>query len=221
MDYREFKGKTLNDAIEAACSYFNANERYIQYEVVKKSKNKNRLPFMANEIVIKAKPRKEKEESNRREESKSNLSDDSKYIVEILDNILKKTGYEYRLNNEETGSELRIGIFGPDMKGLIQEDGVGIESLKHIAGRIYSKSKNFNKRLHIDINDFRKEKEGYIKKLAHRLSEKAKRSKKEVVVNPMNAYDRRIFHLEVEEIDGVKTQSIGEGQFKKIRLIPS
>ena len=48
--------------------------------------------------------------------------------------------------------------------------------------------------------------------------EKGQPEKKEVLVNSMNAYDRRIFHLAIEKIDGVSTKSIGDGQFKKIKV---
>ena len=129
-------------------------------------------------------------------------------------------GYEYRINSYENKDDLKICIYGPNMKSFIQEDGIGIDSLKHIVNRIISKQGLNKKRLSIDINEFRKEKELYIKKLAQRLAEKAKKSKTEVIVNPMNSYDRRIFHLEIERIDGVKTESIGDGLIKKIRVIP-
>jgi spoIIIJ-associated protein len=234
MNFREFSGKSLEDAIDSACAYFNTKATYIEYEIIKKSK---KTPdFGDRKIIIKAKPKIKqeveiiqspeptenvKDPSMKKVTPKESLSKGAKGVVEHIESLMQKTGYDFRLDIYEDKDEIKVGIYGPEMKALIQEDGVGIDSINHILGRILIKNKINKKRVNIDINDYRLEKENYIKKLAQRLAEKARKSSKEVIVNPMNAYDRRIFHLEVEKIKGVSTKSLGDGYIKKIKIIPT
>jgi len=232
MNFREFTGKSLEEAIDSACAYFNTKATYIEYEIVKK--NKKTPDFGEKNLTIKARSKavdpdsieqNENSEDNikieRKVTPKEELSREAAGIMELIENLMKKTGYDYRLDVFEGAEDIKIGIYGPEMKTLIQEEGVGIDSINHVVGRMIIKNKLNKKRVNIDVNDFRLEKENYIKKLAQRLSDKAKKTNKEVIVNAMNAYDRRIFHLEVEKISGVNTKSLGDGYIKKIKIIPS
>jgi spoIIIJ-associated protein len=56
--------------------------------------------------------------------------------------------------------------------------------------------------------------------MAQRLGEKAKRAGYSITVGPFNAHDRRIIHLTLKEDSSLNTESLGEGELKKIRIIP-
>jgi spoIIIJ-associated protein len=56
--------------------------------------------------------------------------------------------------------------------------------------------------------------------LAHRLSEKAIRTRKTITVDPMSPHDRRIIHLTLGSVPGVTTRSEGEGAFRRLLIIP-
>lgn len=57
-------------------------------------------------------------------------------------------------------------------------------------------------------------------KLAHRMAEKAKKNKKTITIGQMNSHDRRIIHLELKDVIGVRTKSIGDGFYRKLIIIP-
>ena len=69
--------------------------------------------------------------------------------------------------------------------------------------------------------------EGYLEKrkvnlqmMASRMAEKAKRTNKPVTIGQMNAHDRRIVHIHLKDENGVRTQSIGEGYYRKLMVFP-
>ena len=57
--------------------------------------------------------------------------------------------------------------------------------------------------------------------MAGRLGENVKRTGKEVTIGPFNAHDRRIIHIALKEDLSLKTESLGEGDWKKIKIIPA
>jgi spoIIIJ-associated protein len=72
----------------------------------------------------------------------------------------------------------------------------------------------------IDINDYRKRREETLQRMALRLGEKAKRAHHTVTAGPFNAHERRIIHLALKEDPSLETESLGEGEVKKISIIP-
>ena len=59
-----------------------------------------------------------------------------------------------------------------------------------------------------------------LESLAARMGEKAKDSGQAVDLNPMNAYDRRIIHMALKDVEGVRTESEGEGDDRHVVVIP-
>ncbi len=75
-------------------------------------------------------------------------------------------------------------------------------------------------RVILDINDYRKRRAENLEKMAIRLGEKAKASGHGLTVCPFNASDRRIIHIALKEDPFIRTESLGEGKMKRIKIIP-
>ena len=73
----------------------------------------------------------------------------------------------------------------------------------------------------IDTEDYRKRREESLVALAMRLGEKVKKTKKPVTVGHMNAHDRRIIHLAMQNDETLTTKSRGEGEYRKILILPA
>ena len=76
------------------------------------------------------------------------------------------------------------------------------------------------RRLVVDCDGYRARKELELKEIAARVSERVKRSGEEEELGRMNPYERRVVHLAVAEIDGVTTESEGEGVMKRVIIFP-
>lgn len=93
-----------------------------------------------------------------------------------------------------------------------------ITDLEHIV-RLIAK-KNDSGLFFIDINNYRKEREKIIIELAKAAARKSALNKEEVALPAMNAYERRLIHLELSSRPDIKTESIGEGKDRHIVIKP-
>jgi len=72
----------------------------------------------------------------------------------------------------------------------------------------------------VDVNDYNKSKVGSLEDLAKNMAQQAINDKRPAVLRPMTAYERRIIHLALAENDEVQTESIGEGDERKVVVKP-
>lgn len=114
----------------------------------------------------------------------------------------------------------RITISGEGAHILIGHHGEALDSLQYLAN-LASAKKNAEgernrRRVTIDIEGYRAKREETLRALARRMAAKALRNHKNVMLEPMSAYERRIIHSEVQGIEGVSTNSIGSDNNRKI-----
>ncbi len=114
----------------------------------------------------------------------------------------------------------RIIIEGDDASTLIGHHGDTLDALQYLAN-LASARKNINgerdkSRVTIDIEGYRAKREETLRALARRMAAKALRNRRSVMLEPMSAYERRIIHSEVQDIEGVSTNSVGSDNNRKI-----
>ena len=114
----------------------------------------------------------------------------------------------------------RIVISGDDASTLIGHHGDTLDALQYLAN-LASARKNVNgerdkSRVTIDIEGYRAKREETLRTLARRMAAKAMRNNRSVMLEPMSAYERRIIHSEIQEMEGVSTKSVGADNNRKI-----
>ncbi len=107
-----------------------------------------------------------------------------------------------------------------DSKFLIGQHGSNLYALEHLIRSIIYKN-GHNVRVNIDINDYKAEKDKMIANIAKDAATQASLEKKPIVLRPMNAYERRIVHMNIANDDRVETESIGEGDERKVIIKPT
>ena len=114
----------------------------------------------------------------------------------------------------------RITIKGEDASTLIGHHGDTLDALQYLAN-LASARKNIHgerdkSRVTLDIEGYRAKREETLRALARRMANKALRNKRSVMLEPMSAYERRIIHSEIQNIEGVSTNSVGSDNNRKI-----
>lgn len=114
----------------------------------------------------------------------------------------------------------RIIISGEDASTLIGHHGDTLDALQYLTN-LASARKNIHgerdkTRVTIDIEGYRAKREETLRQLARRMAQKALRNRRSVMLEPMSAYERRIIHSEIQNIEGVSTNSIGSDNNRKI-----
>jgi len=103
---------------------------------------------------------------------------------------------------------------------LIGHRGETLAALQHITRLIVGREREGRVRLVIDVNGYKARRERSLRQLAHRLAEQAVDTERTVVLEPMPPNERRIVHLALRDHPRVTTESVGEGDRRKVTIIP-
>jgi predicted RNA-binding protein Jag len=106
-----------------------------------------------------------------------------------------------------------------DSRFLIGQHGSNLYALEHILRSILYKN-GYTDRMNIDINGYKADKDRVVKNIAKDAANQAAQEKKPIILRPMNAYERRIVHMTVANDDRVETESVGEGEDRKVIIKP-
>ncbi len=137
-------------------------------------------------------------------------------MLGLLEKMKMNTILEGDLREGDVYLEIRS-----DEEGiLIGKHGRTLESLQFIINRMVNKRLKEPVRVILDINDYRKRRADSLRKLALRVGERAKTKGCSLIVGPFNAHDRRIIHMALKEDPSMRTESLGEGEMKRIKVIP-
>lgn len=148
-----------------------------------------------------------------------NLSDGEDVSLDFIRTLIKNIGMNATADMFacDDGTK-RITITGSDASALIGHHGETLDALQYLTSLAQSqkKDKAERSRVTIDVEGYRAKREETLRALARRMSAKAIRTGRNVMLEPMSAYERRIIHSEIQGIDGVTTNSIGSDSNRKI-----
>ena len=126
---------------------------------------------------------------------------------------------EVTMTDGENG-EKKIAVNGEGAAVLIGHHGDTLDSLQYLASLAANKRVDGKKeeyvRISVDVEGYRAKREETLRALARRMAAKVQKYKKSVMLEPMNPYERRIIHSEIQNIEGVSTNSIGSENNRKI-----
>ncbi len=139
------------------------------------------------------------------------------FVNQLIANLgIHATATLYR--QDEGGR--RICIEGEDAGILIGHHGETLDALQYLSNLACAKKNVHGERIHdhvtVDIEGYRAKREETLRALARRTAAKALKNRKNVMLEPMNAYERRIIHSEVQSIAGVSTNSIGSENNRRV-----
>lgn len=143
-------------------------------------------------------------------------------VSEILDNILGLLLLEGSYDIEEKEEELKVEISTPDAGRLIGFKGESLESLQLLISLMMLKKNPETeiKRVILDVEGWRKQKEESLTGQAQRWADQVLSSGEELELEPMSPWQRRIVHLAVQDLKGVEAESVGEGKDRHLIIKP-
>ena len=127
---------------------------------------------------------------------------------------------EVEMTDGENSDSKLISVTGESAAVLIGHHGETLDSLQYLANLAANKRINGVKRdfvkISVDVEGYRAKREETLRALARRKAQQVLKYKKSVMLEPMNPYERRIIHSEVQTIEGVSTNSIGSENNRKV-----
>jgi spoIIIJ-associated protein len=141
--------------------------------------------------------------------------------VEFVERLLADMNIEATVTLADAdNADKQINIEGKEVGALIGHHGETMDSLQYLVNlaanqKVEGEKRDFVK-LVVDIEGYRAKREETLRALARRMADKVVKYKKSVMLEPMNPYERRIIHSEIQNIAGVSTNSIGSENNRKI-----
>ena len=139
---------------------------------------------------------------------------------ELTIGLLERMGVKTAVEGFVKEGNLCLEIRGDQEGVLIGKHGRTLESLQMLINRMVNKRLRNAVRVVLDIDDYRKRRVDSMSSIAYRMGEKVKRTGYSLTVGPFNSHDRRIIHLTLKEDPSLRTESLGEGELKKVKIIP-
>lgn len=121
---------------------------------------------------------------------------------------------------EETKDSIVLEIHGDKTGLLIGKRGQTLDALQYLVNKIVNRTSEGGKRIEVDMEQYRKRREQSLRNMALRLGEKAKKKKKPITIEAMNAHDRRIIHITLKNDQALETKSVGKGELRKLVIHP-
>ncbi len=137
------------------------------------------------------------------------------YIMECLD-----IGYRLFAESDDDATYINIETAGVDGL-LIGRKGDTLNSLQHLVGRIVSRKMGGYQRMTLDVGGYLKNRQEILRQKAIKAAERARRSNREVQMEPMKASERRIVHVALTDEEGITTYTTGNGDMRKVCIAPA
>lgn len=198
----EKKGKNAEEAIKAALEELNCERDQVEIEIVEEG-SKGFMGLGAKPALVKV--------------TLTVIVRPEENVRKVLDELLTRMGLEYEVERVEfNDGTVRINIVGQDMGLLIGRKGETLNAVQFLVGLMVNNHTEDRVRVVLDVEDYRKKREESLEALAVRLSDKVKKTRKNVVLRPMNSTERRIVHTTLQNDPEIATYSVGAEPSRKV-----
>jgi spoIIIJ-associated protein len=228
MEEMEIEGKSIDEAIENACSAFQVPREKLNIEIISEGsagflgigakKAQIKASLLTIDLMIDAHISRP---SVKPEAFESQVCESAKEKAKrMLEGLLMRMQVDSPVSAEETEEAIILNIQGNGSGFLIGKRGQNLDAIQYIVSKAVHHSVNGHKMIIIDTEKYRERREESLIALALRLGEKVKKTKKPLTVGHMNAHDRRVIHLAIQNDAILTTKSRGEGEYRKILILP-
>lgn len=159
-------------------------------------------------------------------EENEKLQQEEETAVEVIETLLQKMNVEAAVSakrsdvDDVTGRRMNIiQINGDDLGVLIGPRGETLGSLQYISRLMVGHKLHQRANFAIDVEGYRERREQALQRLAERMAGKVVKRGRAMTLEPMPPNERRIIHMTLRDHDEVKTQSVGEGDRRKVRIL--
>lgn len=201
MNFVEKTARTVDEALELALIQLDAKKENVEVEVLEENSKGLFGLFGAKEAKIRVTLKV----------TVDSMATD--FLSDVFNNMgLEKTKIKTSLNEDV----LNINVEGENMAIIIGRRGQTLDSLQYLTSLVVNKGREDYVRVILDTENYRKKRKETLERLANKLAYKAKKMRKDIVLEPMNPYERRIIHSALQGNPHVSTRSEGDEPYRKV-----
>jgi spoIIIJ-associated protein len=212
MESLEISAKTIEEAVALALEELGASRDEVEVEVLSEGKS-GFLGFGGGEATVRV-TRVQPEEVRQNARA---------LALEMLEKLLSLMNLSASVEEREPDSEgsapVCLNISGNDLGILIGRRGNTLASLQYIVFLMVSQRLKSHMPVSIDVEGYKERRKQSLTSLAQRMAERVVDTGQPVTMEPMPANERRIVHLALRDYEGVTTESVGEGEERKVTIL--
>jgi spoIIIJ-associated protein len=148
-------------------------------------------------------------------------------LQQFLDTTIRAAGFQLKVTvhtatpDEGGEAEVIADLDGRDKELLLERGAEVLKALEHLAFRALRLEPAFHEKIHLDCGGYRALRFEELRMTARVAAERVQTSKQSFRLNPMSSRERRIVHLALRDMPGVRTESIGVGEERQVVIHPS
>jgi len=232
MEILELSGKTVDEAIAKALKQLGVEREDIKVTIINEGKSGGLFGLGSEDALISVEVLDSASAGNKIPEGNKAPEPTPEAVVisarETLEELLKLMGVEGKVvpgtypdeSGEPNSAPIAFNIEGDDLGILIGRRGQTLSSLQYILRLIVGRKTNTWIPIVIDAESYKQRRYEALQALAHRMAENVKTKGTPFTLEPMPAYERRIVHMALANHSAVFTESIGEGESRKVVIKP-
>lgn len=139
---------------------------------------------------------------------------------EVINKILEYISTNIEMERKIEDDVIKFFITGEDSAIIIGKRGQTLEAIQYLVDKVVNKHTLERKRVQIDVEGYLEKRRDNLEKMALRMSEKVVKTGKPSTISQMSSQDRRIIHLTLKENKEIRTQSMGEGYYRRLVIFP-
>ena len=229
MENLEVSGKTVDEAIAKALKQLGVEREDVNITILNEGKSGGLFGLGSEDALISVEVLESASLGNKAPEP---VAPTSEAVVtsarETLEELLKLMGVEGKVisgtypdeSGEPNSAPIAFNIEGEDLGILIGRRGQTLSSLQYILRLIVGRKTNTWLPIVIDAESYKQRRYEALQALAHRMAENVKTKGTPFTLEPMPPYERRIIHMALANHSAVFTESIGEGESRKVGIKP-
>ena len=134
-----------------------------------------------------------------------------RFLIDLFD----KMDLEAKLEVTETDDLISVNVSGPN-RILIGHRGETLDAVQYLTSLAVNRDSKKYKRVIVDTENYRRKREETLARLAKRLAHKVHKTKRKIVLEPMNPFERRVIHSTLQKDPHVVTHSEGDEPYRKV-----
>ncbi|UCC59573.1 MAG: KH domain-containing protein [Dehalococcoidia bacterium] len=213
MESIEISAKSEEEAVDIALAELGLSRSEVEVVVVKKGRG-GLFGLGSEGVRVRVTPL-------------GQLSDENAAVgimaKQVLENLLSPIGIDAKVNLATQGggeqTTITLDVVGDDLGILFGRRGETLSSLQYLVNLITSRHFKSRVGVVVDVEGYRQRRYESLRFLARRLADQVKNTGRSVTLEPMSAGERRVIHLELRDNPHVTTQSIGQGESRKVAIL--
>jgi spoIIIJ-associated protein len=210
----EFSAKTVEEAIAKGLAELGVNRDAVKIEIVREA-SRGILGLGGEEAIVRLTPMLV---------DQSNIDDPAVMASQMLETLLQRMGIRARVESmpddmSESPNAFILNIIGDDLGMLIGRRGETLRDLEYVMRLMVSQKTGKQAKLSVDVEGYRTRRERVLRELAKRMAERVEASRQPITLEAMPPNERRIIHLTLRDHPSVRTNSIGEGEHRRVMIL--